>query len=49
MKTWASCFDEKIDSELSNFVDTGEDRIHNAILTAIDSIVAPKIEIAVSQ
>ena len=31
---------------MSNIVDTVEDRIHNAISTAIDSIVAPKIELA---
>ena len=29
---------------MSNIVDTVEDRIQNAILTAIDSIVAPKID-----
>ena len=40
-------FIEKIDKELSNFVDTVEDKIQNAILSAIDSIVAPKIEIAI--
>ena len=38
-------FNERIDRELSNIVDTVEDRIQNAILTAIDSIVAPKIEL----
>ena len=32
---------------MSNIVDTVEDRIQNAILTAIDNIVAPKIELAV--
>ena len=29
---------------MSNIVDTVEDRIQNALLTAIDNIVAPKIE-----
>ena len=29
---------------MNNIVDTVEDRIQNAILTAIDSIVAPKID-----
>ena len=32
---------------MNNIVDTVEDRIENATLTAIDSIVAPKIEIAI--
>ena len=32
---------------MSNIVDTVEDRIQNAILTAIDNIVVPKIELAV--
>ena len=33
---------------LSNIVATGEDRIQNAIFTAIDNIVAPKIGLAFS-
>ena len=32
---------------MSNIVDTVEDRIQNAILTAIDNIVAPKTELAI--
>ena len=32
---------------MNNFVDTVEDRIRNAILTAIDNIIAPKIELAI--
>ena len=32
---------------MGNIVDTVEDRIRNAILTAFDSIVAPKIELAI--
>ena len=32
---------------MSNIVDTIEDRIQNAILTAIDNIIAPKIELAI--
>ena len=47
VKTLERCFNERIDRELSNFVDTVEDRILNAILTAIDSIVAPKVELAI--
>ena len=33
--------------EINNIVETVEDRIQNAILTAIDNIVAPKIELAI--
>ena len=32
---------------MSNVIDTVEDRIQKAILTAIDDIVAPKIELAI--
>ena len=32
---------------MSNIVETVEDRIQNAILTSIDNIVAPKIELAI--
>ena len=46
VKTLERCFKERIDRELSNIVDTVEDRIQNANLTAIDNIVAPKIELA---
>ena len=47
VKTLERCFNEKIDKEMSNIVDTVEDRIQNAILTAIGSIVAPEIELAI--
>ena len=47
VKTLERCFNEKIDKEMNNIVDTVEDRIQNAILTAIDNIVAPKIELAI--
>ena len=40
-------FKERIDREMSNIVDTVENRIHNPILTAIDDIVEPKIELAI--
>ena len=46
VKTLESCFNERIDREMSNFVETVEDRIQNSISTSIDSIVAPKIELA---
>ena len=46
-KTLERCFNERIDREMSNIVDTVEDRIQNAIFTAIENIVAPKIELAI--
>ena len=36
VKTLERCFNERIDREMSNIVDTVEDRIQNAILTAIE-------------
>ena len=47
VKTLERCFNERIDREMSNIVDTVEDRIQNAILTAIENIIAPKIELAI--
>ena len=47
MKTLERYFNERIDRELNNIVDTVEDRKQNAILTAIENIVAPKIELAI--
>ena len=47
VKTLERCFNERIDREMSNIIDTVEDRIQNAILTAIENIVAPKIELAI--
>ena len=47
VKTLERCFNERIDREMNNIVDTIEDRIQNAILTAIDNIIAPKIELAI--
>ena len=47
VKTLERRFNERIDKEMCNIVDTVEDRIQNAILTAIDNIVAPKIELAI--
>ena len=38
----------KIDEEMGYIVDTVEDRIQNGVLTAIDSIISPKIELAIS-
>ena len=47
VKTLERCFNERVDREMNNIVDTVEDRIQNAILTAIDNIIAPKIELAI--
>ena len=47
VKTLERCFNERVDREMNNIVDTVEDRIQNAILTAIDNIVAQKIELAI--
>ena len=47
VKTLERCFNDKIDREMSNIVDTVEDWIQNAILTAIENIVAPKNELAI--
>ena len=38
---------ERIDREVDNIVDTVEDRIAKAIMTAIDSVITPKIELAI--
>ena len=48
-KTLERCFSEKIVRIIGNIVDTVEDRIRNAIFTAIDSFFTPKIELAVVQ
>ena len=47
VKTLERCFNEEIDREVSNIIDTVEDMTQNAILTAIDNIIAPKIELAI--
>ena len=47
VKTLERCFNERIDKEMNNFVVMVEDRIQNAILTAVDNIIMPKIELAV--
>ena len=47
VKKLERCFNERIDREMANIVDTYEDRIQNANLAAIDNIVAPKSELAI--
>ena len=41
------CFNENFDREMGNIVDTVEEKIQNAVLTAIDKIITPRIESAV--
>ena len=41
------CFSGSIDGEIGNIVVTVEDRFQNAILTAIDRFISPRIELAV--
>ena len=47
VKTLERCLIETVDREMSHIVDTVEDSIQKASLTAIENIVAPKIEIAI--
>ena len=47
MKTLERCFNDRFDREMSNIVDTVEDKIQKAIMPAIDNIVAPKNELAI--
>ena len=47
VKTLARCLNERIDREMGLIVDTVEDRIQNVMLTAIDSIISRKIDLAI--
>ena len=47
VRTLERCFIERTDREMGNIDDTVENRIQNAILTAIDSIIVPKIKLAI--
>ena len=47
VKTLERCFYEKVDRDMSNIVHTVEDRIKNAFLTAIVSIVAAETELVI--
>ncbi len=47
VRTLERCFNETIDREMSNIMDTVEDGIKNASLTAFDNIVALNIELAI--
>ena len=48
LKTLERCFSKRIDRDLGKIVDTVEDGIQNAILTAVDSVITPKNELAIS-
>ena len=41
------CFKEKIDREMGYVVETVQNRIQNAILSAYDSIIALQVEITI--
>ena len=47
VETLEKCFNERIDREMGNFVNTVEDKIQNAFLTAIDNLVDPKNELVI--
>ena len=46
VQTLKKCFNETVDREMGSIVDTVEDKIQNEILTAIDNIVTPRIQLA---
>ena len=43
MQAFERCFNEKIDRQTGNIVDTVEERIQKTILTPIDKIITPRI------
>ena len=47
VENWERFFNERIDREMGNNVDTVGNRIQIAILTAIDSIITLKIKLAI--
>ena len=47
MKTLERGFNDRIGKEMGNIVDTVQDRIQNANLTAIDSIITPKVNLTI--
>ena len=47
VKTLERCFNERIDRKMGNIVDTVEDKIQKAILTAIVSIITRKNELVI--
>ena len=47
VKILERCFNERVDREMSNIVDTVEDRTQNAVLAAYDNTVTHKVELAI--
>ena len=47
VKILERCFNGRIDREIGKIVGTVEDRIQSTILSAIDSIITPKIKLAI--
>ena len=47
IRTLEKFFTNKIDKEMCKNVDTVEDRIQNAVLTSIDNVITPRIELEV--
>ena len=47
VETFENCFNGKVDKEKRDIVDTVQDRIQSAILTAMHSIFTPKIELGI--
>ena len=47
VKTLERCLNEKVDRETGNIVDLVEDKFQSAILTVIDSNIAPNFKLAV--
>ena len=48
MRALERCNSEKIDRETGKIVDAVENEIQNAIFTAIDGIITPEIELAIT-
>ena len=47
IQTLERCFSERVGRETGNIVGTVKDKIQNAILSAIDNIITPRIELVV--
>ena len=47
VRTFETCFYQRIDMGMANIVDMVEDRTEDAILSANDCFITPKIELAI--
>ena len=47
VQMWERCLSDSLDREMGNIVETVENRIQNAVLTAMDNIIDPSIELVV--